>query len=655
MKKRAILILFALILIINANAQDINDYENLKINTEISSSLILSKESSSSKIDYAYANLTFFPQENEFQKITYNIVTEPKAKEEIGNDYAYFRWDNPNQNKLEFKVYVQEDTKTNFKHITSKIDFPIKGNLDEFKSYLKSSETVTSNDPKIIQKANELAQGEDDLFKVVHKLGMWTKQNINYSLETLTAEVSQNASWVLENKFGVCDELTSLFVAMLRSLNIPARFVTGQSYTNLINDFGNHAWAEVYFPGYGWVAFDPTYGQLGYVDASHIKMKISLDVKDSDINYGWLSKNINVDSSGLDVKSKIKEKGNLFKEDIELKLELLKKDVGPGSYVPIKIDVKNLNNYYLPISIYINKAPVKVKDYLHELLLKPNEEKSTFFIIQVPKDLEPNFIYASEVGIKDNFNNSVSGILHFAYDENKYNLDEAQNIINQFKKEEEKIYSKNVDLKCSLDKDYYYDYETGKIFCDIENKGNTNLNNLNICYNKDCKIIGLNIVEKESLEFKFTPQDKEFLVTANNQDISKFFIINPNIIKTPNLTINNLVYQDNADYFDEIVVKFNLNVNSEIKNIEVKLNGKKIYDLKSFSNEKLLALNIKGYNLEENNNLEVSYQDKNNNLYSEKKEFIISIKKPFYIEYWWAILIFIILMIGMILRGKQRH
>src|SRR3989344_1170249 len=652
MKKRGLLILLALILIINANAQNFNDYENLEIETKISSSLLLERQSNA-KVDYVYANLTFFPEENEFQKVDYEIISDPKANEEIGKNYAYFKWNYPKEDKLEFKIYSKELSKTNFKHIPSKIKFPIEENLDEFREYLMPTKTVTSNDPKIISKANELAQGEDDLFKVVHKLGLWTKNNINYSLETLTAEVSQDSSWVLENKIGVCDELTSLFVAMLRSLNIPARFVTGQSYTNLINGFGNHAWAEVYFPGYGWIAFDPTYGQLGYVDATHIKMKDSIDIKESDISYGWLSNNVEVKSSNLEINSTVKNFGNLYRERLELKLELLKDNIGPNSFVPIKIDVKNINNYYLPLRLYINKAPLRVEDYSRDILLKPNEEKSVFFIVKVPGNLEEGFIYSSEVNIKDHFNNSVSGILHFALDERRYSLEDANNIINQFNQEEEKIYSRNVDLKCSLDKGYYYDYESGKVSCSIINKGNTNLENLKTCYNKECKIISLNIAEKEEIGFKFTPQDKEFLVTISNNDVNKFYVINTIILKTPNLSVNVLDLPGKVDYFKETILKFNLNVNSEIKNVEIKLNNKKIHSLESFSNERDFALNLKGYNLKENNEININYQDKNGNKYSISKEFEVDIKKPFYISYWWLILIFIIILIGMILRRKQ--
>lgn len=70
---------------------------------------------------------------------------------------------------------------------------------------------------------------------------------------------------------GVCEMYVSAMVVMLRELGIPARLVAGYGsgeynpitgyYEVRANDA--HAWAEVYFPDYGWVPFDPTPGWTG--------------------------------------------------------------------------------------------------------------------------------------------------------------------------------------------------------------------------------------------------------------------------------------------------------------------------------------------------------------------------------------------------------
>lgn len=70
---------------------------------------------------------------------------------------------------------------------------------------------------------------------------------------------------------GVCEHYVSALVVMLRELGIPSRLVSGFSsgdynaitgyYEVRANDA--HAWAEVYFPDYGWIPFDPTPGWSG--------------------------------------------------------------------------------------------------------------------------------------------------------------------------------------------------------------------------------------------------------------------------------------------------------------------------------------------------------------------------------------------------------
>ncbi len=75
-------------------------------------------------------------------------------------------------------------------------------------------------------------------------------------------------TFLFEDKEGVCEQYATALVVMARSLGIPARLVTGYGsgdYNPLTGYYEvrlNHAhsWAEVYFPAYGWVPFDPTPG-----------------------------------------------------------------------------------------------------------------------------------------------------------------------------------------------------------------------------------------------------------------------------------------------------------------------------------------------------------------------------------------------------------
>lgn len=64
---------------------------------------------------------------------------------------------------------------------------------------------------------------------------------------------------------GFCDYYATAMVVMARSVGLPARLATGflqatpdASGAQLIRQSSAHSWAELYFPGFGWVEFEPT-------------------------------------------------------------------------------------------------------------------------------------------------------------------------------------------------------------------------------------------------------------------------------------------------------------------------------------------------------------------------------------------------------------
>jgi transglutaminase-like putative cysteine protease len=68
---------------------------------------------------------------------------------------------------------------------------------------------------------------------------------------------------------GFCQYYASTAAVLLREDGVPTRFVQGflpgeraADGTEIVRNSGAHAWVEVYFPGYGWVMFDPTGGGL---------------------------------------------------------------------------------------------------------------------------------------------------------------------------------------------------------------------------------------------------------------------------------------------------------------------------------------------------------------------------------------------------------
>ena len=70
------------------------------------------------------------------------------------------------------------------------------------------------------------------------------------------------------NKAGFCQYYASTMTVFLRELGIPARFVEGflpgepdaSGGGRTVRAHDAHAWVQAYFPGYGWIDFDPTGG-----------------------------------------------------------------------------------------------------------------------------------------------------------------------------------------------------------------------------------------------------------------------------------------------------------------------------------------------------------------------------------------------------------
>lgn len=76
----------------------------------------------------------------------------------------------------------------------------------------------------------------------------------------------QSAGETLRLASGSCRDLAALFIEAVRQLGLGARAVSGYLFDPDQADRQadtTHAWAEVYLPGAGWIAFDPTHNRIG--------------------------------------------------------------------------------------------------------------------------------------------------------------------------------------------------------------------------------------------------------------------------------------------------------------------------------------------------------------------------------------------------------
>ncbi len=88
---------------------------------------------------------------------------------------------------------------------------------------------------------------------------------------------------VLTHGKGVCQDFTHLMIAILRSWDVPARYVSG--YIHRTNkESQSHARCEAWLPDLGWVGIDPTNDQLP--DERFVKVAIGRDFTDVPPNKG---------------------------------------------------------------------------------------------------------------------------------------------------------------------------------------------------------------------------------------------------------------------------------------------------------------------------------------------------------------------------------
>lgn len=96
----------------------------------------------------------------------------------------------------------------------------------------------------------------------------WLRENIRYNEAVGSPPGNVDAvEWLLfDAREGYCTYYATAMIVMLRHLGIPARLAAGFSQGNfdagsgrfIVREREAHTWVEVYFPGYGWVEFEPT-------------------------------------------------------------------------------------------------------------------------------------------------------------------------------------------------------------------------------------------------------------------------------------------------------------------------------------------------------------------------------------------------------------
>jgi transglutaminase-like putative cysteine protease len=121
-----------------------------------------------------------------------------------------------------------------------------------------------------------LMAGAVDLMNRIHK---------DFRYDTTVTDTTTPVDRVFEIRAGVCQDLAHVGIAAMRSIGLPARYVSGYLLTQpppgmarMLGADASHAWFSVWAPPFGWVDLDPTNDVL--VGETHVTASWGRDYGD---------------------------------------------------------------------------------------------------------------------------------------------------------------------------------------------------------------------------------------------------------------------------------------------------------------------------------------------------------------------------------------
>src|ERR1700719_4355458 len=162
---------------------------------------------------------------------------------------------------------------------TAGTEYPV----DIQKLYLQLPEKL---DPRIPQLAERITATADNPYDKSIVLESFLRRNFGYTLNLAGKPGADPlAQFLFVTKAGHCEYFASAMAVMLRTLGIPSREVNGflpGEYNDLAGDYivrasDAHSWVEAYFPGSGWITFDPTPPGSGSESGLFSRLNLYLD------------------------------------------------------------------------------------------------------------------------------------------------------------------------------------------------------------------------------------------------------------------------------------------------------------------------------------------------------------------------------------------
>jgi len=646
-----LVLLFSLLLFMPlVHAVSYDDKNTLDSVVTFNNSFTVVPTDSSYDIRFINVSLTSFPRNDERQSVS-SIVTNPKA--DIG-DSITFMYNDPVDDNYDITVTSRVITRNMVDEVKSQVYFPLNDLDGSLYQYLEPTQIIDVT-PKIRDLASELIGDKTDLYEIEYTFAEYVRKNVAYDLSSITSNADQKSSWVLDNKRGVCDEITNLFISLNRAAGIPARFTSGVAYTNLDDVFGKnwvpHAWAEVYYPGYGWIPYDVTYGQYGFIDAGHIKLSDSKESSGSNVNYNYLGRNIQLKPGPIDIGVDVKNYGEDSRSRYTFTATAYDREAGFDSYDMITVNVENSQSFYQVADLYLsetqglsiieNSQETVLNRTIHrkEILLKPYSSQTVYWIVHVDKNLNPNFIYTMPMTVYNTYNESSVTFIQSRNDYKDYSLDYFESLISSQVEESAKPYSSKVLLECLPDRSSMYLEDNATIDCMLDNQGDLNLDNVSICMDEECITRSL-AVQKVPLHYTKNFNSvglKDVAIKATNDEFTKVAYVPINVLDKPNVSITDITYPSTVDYGTPFDITFKVHKDSKsipkLLHMTLKSETNKVeWAFPEFDGDKDFTIKSSGDSMKPDTNnylLTVDYYDDKGDKYTVSQQFKIQSNATF--------------------------
>ena len=215
----------------------------------------------------------------------------------------YAKWKKSDKKK---KLHLEMEIETTYRSVSLKVikqaskeNLPLPKNVEKF---LEATAHIPT-DGKVKEIADKLTQGKSDSFEKVEAIYNWVTKT-TFRDPKVKGCGKGDVNEMLKNGYfgGKCTDISSLFVALLRAVNIPAREVFGirlgkSEFSKALgksdaNGFANistwqHCRAEYYIAGAGWIPSDPAdITKLELVEGLHYSDKRVQELKEKYI-HSW--------------------------------------------------------------------------------------------------------------------------------------------------------------------------------------------------------------------------------------------------------------------------------------------------------------------------------------------------------------------------------